>query len=248
MKLNGPSHKASHAERFYSLILLLYPKEHRREFGPSILQAFRDLYNDTQQTEGHVGARFWFHIIGDETKSVARERFAMMKGSVALKSYIYGLLLSLFLIVSIIWTNVIAPTYESDDEYTGTYILIYLGLFLFFVFCGFLASRKTGKIADGARVGAITALITIAIVTLTYFIIDNVFIVIVSKQPDKIYAFQHSTYATMRDYINAGFLRGLFTVVPVFGIVGAVCGAVGAFIRKLVVRPPGPSINLGAGV
>ena len=246
MKLNSPAHHRSFAERFYAFMLLLYPREHRRQFGPLMLQAFRDLYTDMRQSEGHVSVGFWLRIIEDATKSGARERFAKMKGSTDMKSYIYGLLLGLLLMVSIVWTNVISPTFESDDEYTGTYILIYLVVFLFFVLCGYLASRKTGKISDGARVGAITALITIVIVALTFFIVDNVFLDIVSKQPDKIYGFQHSTFSSMRDYINAGFLRGSVTVVPAFGIIGAICGAVGSWAGKLIARI-GPSINLGAG-
>jgi hypothetical protein len=70
----------------------------------------------------------------------------------------------------------------------------------------------------------------------TFSIVDNVFLDIVSKQPDKIYGFQHSNFATMCDYINDGFLRGIVELPPIFGAIGAICGAIGASGRKLITR------------
>lgn len=236
MKPNSHSYTVSQAERIYSLVLCLYPKAHRQTFGPLMLQAFRDSYNDVKTTEGHVGVRFWMGVIEDELRSIVRERVSALRGGVDMRSYIYGLVLGLFLMVNIVWTTVLFPTFESDDEYTGTYLLIYGLVFLFFVVSGLLASRKSKRIEDGLRVGAITALITIVIVTLTFLVVDNVFLDIVSKQPDKIYGFAHSGFSTMRDYINSGFLRGLFTVIPAFGVIGAVCGAIGASVWKFIIR------------
>ena len=154
---------------------------------------------------------------------------------IPLRTYRYGLILGVILIVAIVWTVVISPTFESDDEYTGLYVVLYGLLALYFAFSAFLETRRESTVADGAKVGAITALITIAVITVTFFIIDNVFIDIVSKQPDKIYGFQHSNFATMRDYINDGFLRGILIVPLVFGIIGALCGAVGTLARKFLI-------------
>ena len=43
------------AERLYRILLLLYPEAHGREYGPSMLQLFRDLGRDTYRQGGLIG-------------------------------------------------------------------------------------------------------------------------------------------------------------------------------------------------
>jgi hypothetical protein len=135
---------------------------------------------------------------------------------------------------TIVWTNVLFPNFESDSEDEITYAIGYLTLFLFFVLVGFLTSRKTNRLLSGTWAGAITALLGAGIAMLTFFVVDNVWLDIVSHQIDKIYGFQHSTFHTMRYYINAGLLTGVVIVLPVMAGAGAACGTLGAALRKLI--------------
>jgi hypothetical protein len=72
---------------------------------------------------------------------------------------------------------------------------------------------------------------------LTFTIMDNLFLDIVSQQPDKLWGFQHQqTFHTMRDYVNDGLLRGALFVLPVMTLLGAGWGTIGASVRKLRLR------------
>lgn len=232
--------KLLHAEHLYAFLLCLYPQVHRQEYGPLMLQAFKDHYYETRAAQGRIGIGFWLEVLADETKSVLREQLSSIQGGITMQriwkqqGVIFGLLLGVLAIGAIIWTNVLFPTFESDSEYETTYAIAYIAIFLFFALVGFLASRKTNRLLSGTWAGAITALLGIGIAMLTFFVVDNIFLNIVSHQVDKIYGFQHSTFHTMRDYINAGLLRGVITVLPVIAVVGAVCGTLGAALQKLI--------------
>jgi hypothetical protein len=228
------------AERLYAWCLHLYPRAHRRTYGPLMLQTFKDHCRDTRQAQGRIGITFWLEVLADETKSVLREQLSSIQGGIAVQrvwnkpGVFFGLLLGVLAIGTIVWTNVLFPTFESDSEYPTTYALAFIALFLFFALVGVLASRKTNRLLSGTWAGAITALLGVGIAMLTFVVIDNLFLDIVSHQADKISGFQHSTFHTMRDYINAGLLSGVVTVLPVMAAVGAGCGTLGAALRKLI--------------
>jgi hypothetical protein len=139
----------------------------------------------------------------------------------------------LFAIV-VVLTNVVFPTpNESDDEYTGWYIALYLGLFLLFAFGGALNSERAHLVRSGAIGGAGAALIMVAMIMLTFVIVDNLFLNIVSQQIDKINAFRaQTTYTSMRDFINDGLLRGVVSVLPVTAVAGGVLGAFASLMRR----------------
>jgi len=63
------------ATRFYSRMLALYPKAHRVEYGPDMVQLFADRYRD-ERPSGDVFrfARFWGGMFGDLVKTALAER------------------------------------------------------------------------------------------------------------------------------------------------------------------------------
>jgi hypothetical protein len=133
----------------------------------------------------------------------------------------------------VVLTNVVFPTpNESDDEYTAWYLVVYLGLFLLFAIGGALNAERARPRRSGAVGGAATALLIVGMVLLTFAVVDNVFLNIVSQQVDKVTAFRNqSTYTTMRDYINAGLLRGAPAAVTFAALVGGTLGALsGSYI------------------
>ena len=67
------------AERLYAFYLHLYPRTHRRAYGPLMLQTFKDSYRDELATQGKIGMRFWLAVVCDETKSLAREQVAVLR-------------------------------------------------------------------------------------------------------------------------------------------------------------------------
>jgi hypothetical protein len=134
----------------------------------------------------------------------------------------------------VVLTNVVFPTAnESDDEYTSWYIVLYLGLFLLFALGGAIDSDRAHPIRSGVIGGAGASLIIVAMVMLTFVVIDNLFLDIVSHQIDKINAFRaQNTFTNMRDYINDGLLRGAVVVLPVVAVAGGVLGAIASLLRR----------------
>lgn len=62
------------SDRAYRLLLLLYPAEHRREYGSMMAQMFRDLCLDRYHKEGVWGlAKLWIQILLDTTSTVPVE-------------------------------------------------------------------------------------------------------------------------------------------------------------------------------
>ena len=87
---------------------------------------------------------------------------------------------------------------------------------------------------SGVVGGAVTAFLSIALTMLTFIVIDNLFLDIVSQQPEKIWGFQHQqTFHTMRDYVNNGLLTGVLFALPVGTLFGALFGAIGAGVGRL---------------
>ena len=61
-------------ERVYAALLWLYPPSLRREYGPDMLQAFRDTLRDETRRRGRRGAlRAWTLALGDLAASLPRE-------------------------------------------------------------------------------------------------------------------------------------------------------------------------------
>jgi len=155
----------------------------------------------------------------------------------------YALACGAVLSVLVILSNVVFPSpNESDDEYTGWYIVLYLGLFLLFAIGGAINSQRTHPQRSGAIGGAGAALIIVAIIMLTFAIVDNIFLDVVSQQIDKVNAFHaQTTYTSMRDFINDGLLRGTVIVLPVVAVVGGFLGALASLVRRRL-TPSAPAL------
>jgi len=62
------------AERFFRLILLAYPREFRREFGPEMAQLFRDCYRAKEKNSGLIGiGRLWLNIFIDLVRAAPKQ-------------------------------------------------------------------------------------------------------------------------------------------------------------------------------
>lgn len=229
--MDSPKPRSTIPERLYGLLLALYPPRFRREYGPDLRQTFREMLRDEEIGAWDVCLR----VLADVPGSLLVEHWASFRrGEEPLHDSAYGVFLGVMLCVAIVTTNVVAPsfTYLGLDENVA--MLLATGcLLVFFAGAGFLVSRRTGRITTGARIGARTALVGMGIAMLTFLVIDNLFLDLVGTQPDKVWGFAHSDFTSMRAYVNVGLLRGFVIVLPLFVLVGAICGAVGAAMRTI---------------
>jgi len=222
----------------YRLALHLYPRRFRNDYGAAMEQVFRELVREQ-------GTSTWRRVIVDLALSVFREHVECVHtGGHRMRRYTYGLILGVVLCAAILITNVLNPSfaYFGFDESVawGGSVAV---LLTFFVGSGSLVFRDTGRLVSGMQGGAITALVGMGIAMLTFAVVDNLFLDIVSQQPDKIWNFQHSHYGSMRTMINVGVLRGFVLVLPLLTLVGAVCGTIGAIVGRWFRKVSLPSLK-----
>ena len=66
--------------KIYGYLLAFYPSQYRREFGPAMIQLFRDQCRDAWREAGGLGlAGLWLRTLPDVAKSSVREQFADWK-------------------------------------------------------------------------------------------------------------------------------------------------------------------------
>ncbi|MBZ0275683.1 MAG: type II secretion system F family protein [Anaerolineae bacterium] len=64
----------------YRALLLLYPAEHRREYGDWMAQVFRDQYRAAVRQRGSAGiAGLWLHTLGDLIPTLIQEHLSTLQ-------------------------------------------------------------------------------------------------------------------------------------------------------------------------
>ncbi len=143
-----------------------------------------------------------------------------------MKIYSYGLVLGITLSLLIFLTNVLIPSNSPDSAPLMLITASVIGLAV----VGSAYHFSRGELKSALKAGALTSLLGFSISMLTFIIIDNVFLSIVSKQADKVWGFQHSSHSSMQAYINAGLLRGVLVGLPASIVFGIICGWVASSI------------------
>jgi hypothetical protein len=60
-------------DRLYRLLLYAYPAAFRREYGPQMVQLFRDTRRDAYRQNGSLGRGFWMPILTDLMRTAVQE-------------------------------------------------------------------------------------------------------------------------------------------------------------------------------
>jgi hypothetical protein len=142
----------------------------------------------------------------------------------------YGLYMGALFLPLIVLSQAVFPSTRSDDEYGAMILCVHLAIFLYYGTAGFLGVRRSGRLRDGIRIGALTALVGIGLILATFVTVDNIFLETVSQQVDKIRGFERSHYASMRAYINWSMLEGAIFALPLSAAIGAALGGVGGLL------------------
>jgi hypothetical protein len=159
-----------------------------------------------------------------------------------LRTSAFGLVLGAVLMVGIVWSNVVVPSHESDDEYAIWYGVFYAGLLVYFFVAGLVVAGRPASIAVSALSGAVTAVLVALIVLVTFIVIDNLFLDVVMQQHDKAYYFARSGMTSQRDYVNNGNLQALLLLPSALTAFGAGFGALGGLVRTRLRRRRGGAV------
>ncbi|MCB9451393.1 MAG: hypothetical protein H6672_08125 [Anaerolineaceae bacterium] len=127
--MNLPSYIAL-SERIYRILLVLYPPAYRREYGPLMVQFFRDVSRERYHQQGFVGVALWWCMtLLDLTYTVIEQRrkvnFTMSKSTLAQSA---GMLL-----VVGGWGSIGAAFSQLQPGDHTTYTGLYQALTLLFV-------------------------------------------------------------------------------------------------------------------
>ena len=149
-----------------------------------------------------------------------------------------GLLLGALLSAAIVATNVIWPSFvghpspdnELSESIGWAVVIALVGG------AGYFSVRSTSTLREAAIAGGAVSFIAFGIAMITFLVIDNLFLDVVSQQPEKIWLFQHSGFPTMQSYLNHTNLRALWTALPIITVFGAICGIIGGYIGQATSR------------
>jgi len=76
------------ADRFYELLLLLYPEAYRNRFGVEMLYTFQDMRAEEQTKHGNAGIDFWSSILIDTVLSALHEHGDILRKE-GMKKYLH---------------------------------------------------------------------------------------------------------------------------------------------------------------
>jgi hypothetical protein len=201
----------------------LYPVRWRERYGGELEQLVRDLRSSRSSTwiaadlvKGAIGAHFHSGLGVRAWNWRVIRRTGLIAGAV-------WLVISVELFLS----NVVVPATGDDTiAIIGSYLFVFGALF----YIGRLAARSGAarrvQVFAGAAAGVLIGVLTIG----SFAVIDNVWLSIVSRQPQKIDGFARSGAASMRAYLNHGLIGPAVFAVIVFGVTGAALGAFGGMV------------------
>ena len=158
----------------------------------------------------------------------------------------YSVLLGLLLGAAFGSWNLIATRLDPLAEDTPTALTLFYGpMFACWGLAGFTAARRTRRLLDGVRVGAIVALVTFVVYVLSQFVRVNLFLDVLTQRSDwqnMMTTFRNSGEESLRWYVNYVGLTGAPFKILVAAIIGAVTGFVGGTLGTLG-RHRGPVVR-----
>jgi hypothetical protein len=220
-----------------SALLRLYPRGWRARYGAEFAE-FLDQVRGEQSR-----ARVTWDILRGAVDAHLSGRYGMQRfwSDPALRRGVYdGLLIAAFAAVVIVVSNVVLPPdpseSDSDPEYVMQYLILLAVLGLMLVAVGVRGGRRTGSLAGGVRAGAVAGVLLALLVTLTFIVVNNLFLSVVSQQHDKRLNFAASGWSSMRAYLTVTQLESLVILLPVAAVAGAGAGLVGAAAARYLRR------------
>jgi hypothetical protein len=134
------------------------------------------------------------------------------------------------LAVEIVLSNVVFPAVDDND---GVSVLIsYLAIFAALWVIGVLTARETTSRWTFAVAGAIAGGFIGVLTIVTYVVIDNVFLDIISRQQAKIDGLAASGMTSMRAYVNTSLLFGFGFLSGFLALAGAGLAVAGGLIAQ----------------
>jgi hypothetical protein len=211
----------------------LYPREWRVRYGEEFSQLVADL------AEEQPRRRYRIDIGLGALDAHWRGGFGMRRffSDPALRRGVYdGLIIAALIAIGVFLTNVVWPAgpdeSDSDPEYIIQNLITYGFILLLLVLIGARGGRRTHTSAGGAKAGAAAGAVIAVLGSLTFVVVNNIWLSVVSQQHDKRIAFADSGWTSMRAYLTVQQLEGMLFLLPALAIVGGLLGFAGGWLFK----------------
>ena len=119
------------------------------------------------------------------------------------------------------------------DDSVGALLTFYGPMFAAWGVAGFVATRRSGRIREGLKVGATVAFATFVVFALANLLRVNLFLDAIRDRADwrnVIERFHASGANSLRSFVNYDFVTGMPFKVLVASAIGAVTGSVGGLV------------------
>lgn len=231
-------------------LLRLYPAWWRERYAAEMSALLKDLQTRDLPARGRLrlaadlirgalDARFALApeaAMESSSESASESASATPAGATALRqphgTLRFALILALavwaLLSVDIVLTNVVFPSGKDDD--TVGVMVAYGAVFATMALTGYLAVRRGGELKTAAVCGAVAGAVIGVLTIGTFLAVDNIWLDIVSRQPQKIQSLAQSGGGSMRAYINRSLLPALVVMPVLLGAFGAVFGVIGGAV------------------
>lgn len=193
-----------------------------------------------------LGRRRWENVAGDLLEEY-REVALPARGALRARAWYWnqvfsfanpfhlGLLLGVLSAGLVVVSNVVFPIWHweiATDSLLEKFCSLFClgGSFLLWVGVGSLVRLRGEGLRRSFYGGATTAVVQMGLMMITFVIVNNLFLSIISLQPEKIWGLRHSGDPNMRAYVNHAAMRGVLFVLPVFVAVGGLCGTAGGLM------------------
>jgi hypothetical protein len=138
------------------------------------------------------------------------------------------------LVAAYTWMSTnLSPLAEDTPVAVGTFFGTIL---LMWAVGGYAAQRRSGRIVEATRVGAIGGVVTMFVLNLTTILRNNVFLDSVSQRSDwqgLIWNFHQSGFHSFRAYANYVYVRGTPLILFIGFVAGATSGVIGGSIGRI---------------
>ena len=145
--------------------------------------------------------------------------------------------------------NVIASQLDPLADDTIAALLMFYGpMFATWALAAFVASRRTRRLIDGVKTGALVALVTFVVFTIIVIARVNLFLEVTTQRPDWVTLlrrFQSSGFASLRAFVNYEYITGAPFKIAVASTIGAVFGTLGGGLGLLSRRNGGGPVVRG---
>ena len=120
---------------------------------------------------------------------------------------------------------------DNQHEASVGFFLTASGLLFVWGLVGYLAARGKRTVFTAIRAGATAGVVSVGVLWLTFFTLNNLFTDRMSYEPDRVRAFLASGYPTMKAYVKHGLGVGPF---PLLMCVAALAGMAGGVLGEKV--------------